>query len=243
MSLRINLVAPDFTAETTHGTINFYDWIGDGWALLFSQPKDFTPVCETELGAVAGLQSDFAQRNTKVIGISVDGMDDHEGWSKDIESATGNAVGYPLIGDPKLEIVNLYDMLPDDAGDTSEGRTASDNATDPSAFTIGPDKTIKATLTYPMTTGWNFAEILRLLDSMQLTASQAVATPVNWVQAITSLSCRRYLTSGLPRSTPTDSKLGCPISASSNSLPRLPVSDSAAQCSAQPYVSFRLPIG
>ena len=182
MSLRINSVAPDFTAETTQGTLSFHDWIGDGWALLFSHPKDFTPVCTTELGAVAGLQSEFAARNCKIIGISVDGVDDHEGWSKDIEAATGNAVGYPLIGDPNLDIVKLYDMLPDDAGDSSQGRTAGDNATARSVFIIGPDKTIKATLTYPMTTGRNFAEILRLLDSMQLTASDAVATPANWVQ-------------------------------------------------------------
>ncbi len=180
MSLRINSVAPDFTADTTEGTINFHEWIGDGWALLFSHPKDFTPVCTTELGAVAGLKDEFAARNCKIIGISVDGVRDHEAWSKDIESSQGRAVNYPLIGDPSLEIVKLYDMLPDDAGDTSEGRTAADNATARSVFIIGPDKRIKATLTYPMTTGRNFAEILRLLDSVQLTAAEQVATPANW---------------------------------------------------------------
>lgn len=180
MSLRINDVAPDFTAETTDGTINFHEWLGDGWALLFSHPKDFTPVCTTELGAVAGLQPDFAERNCKIIGISVDGVSDHDAWSKDIESSQGHAVNYPLIGDPSLEVVKLYDMLPADAGDTSEGRTAGDNATARSVFIIGPDKKIKATLTYPMTTGRNFAEILRLLDSCQLTAQEQVATPANW---------------------------------------------------------------
>ncbi len=182
MSLRINDTAPDFTADTTEGTINFHDWIGDGWALLFSHPKDFTPVCTTELGAVAGLKPDFAARNCKIIGISVDGVSDHRGWSADIESATGNAVNYPLIGDPELNVVKLYDMLPADSGDTSEGRTAADNATARSVFIIGPDKKIKATLTYPMTTGRNFAEILRLLDSCQLTAGEQVATPANWQQ-------------------------------------------------------------
>ena len=180
MSLRINEVSPDFTADTTQGTINFHDWIGDGWALLFSHPKDFTPVCTTELGAVAGLQGDFAERNCKIIGISVDGVSDHERWSVDIESATGNAVGYPLIGDPTLAIVKKYDMLPASDGDNSEGRTAADNATARTVFLIGPDKRIKAQLTYPMTTGRNFHEILRVLDSMQLTATQQVATPANW---------------------------------------------------------------
>ncbi|MCQ3806619.1 MAG: peroxiredoxin [Acidimicrobiaceae bacterium] len=182
MSLRINDEAPDFTADTTEGTISFHDWIGDGWALLFSHPKDFTPVCTTELGAVAALKDDFAARNCKIIGISVDGVTDHEAWSADIESATGNAVNYPLIGDPELAIVKLYDMLPGDAGDTSQGRTAADNATARSVFIIGPDKKIKVTLTYPMTTGRNFAEILRILDSCQLTANEAVATPANWQQ-------------------------------------------------------------
>jgi alkyl hydroperoxide reductase subunit AhpC len=182
MALRINDVAPDFTAETTEGTINFHDWIGDGWALMFSHPKDFTPVCTTELGAVAGLKPEFERRGCKIIGISVDGVADHEGWSADIQSATGNALNYPLIGDPNLDVVKLYDMLPADAGDSSEGRTAGDNATARSVFIIGPDKRIKATLTYPMTTGRNFAEILRLLDSIQLTATEQVATPANWEQ-------------------------------------------------------------
>ena len=182
MGLRINDTAPDFTADTTEGEINFHEWLGDDWALLFSHPKDFTPVCTTELGAVAGLKSDFAARNCKIIGISVDGVSDHQGWSADIEKATGNAVNYPLIGDPGLNVVKLYDMLPADAGDTSKGRTAADNATARSVFIIGPDKKIKATLTYPMTTGRNFAEILRLLDSAQLTATEQVATPANWQQ-------------------------------------------------------------
>ena len=182
MGLRINDTAPDFTADTTEGEISFHEWIGDGWALLFSHPKDFTPVCTTELGAVAGLRSDFAARNCKIIGISVDGVSDHHGWSADIEKATGNAVNYPLIGDPGLNVVKLYDMLPADTGDTSEGRTAADNATARSVFIIGPDTKIKATLTYPMTTGRNFAEILRLLDSCQLTAQEQVATPANWQQ-------------------------------------------------------------
>ncbi len=182
MGLRINDTAPDFTADTTEGAIDFHEWIGDGWALLFSHPKDFTPVCTTELGAVAGLKPEFAARNCKIIGISVDGVSDHVGWSADIEKATGNTVNYPLIGDPGLNVVKLYDMLPADAGDTSEGRTAADNATARSVFIIGPDKKIKATLTYPMTTGRNFAEILRLLDSVQLTAHEQVATPANWNQ-------------------------------------------------------------
>ena len=182
MALRINDTAPDFTADTTEGRISFHEWIGDGWVLFFSHPKDFTPVCTTELGAVAGLKSEFEARNCKIIGISVDGVADHRGWSSDIESATGNALNYPLIGDPGLEVVKLYDMLPADAGDTAQGRTAADNATARSVFVIGPDKKIKATLTYPMTTGRNFAELLRLLDSCQLTAAEQVATPANWRQ-------------------------------------------------------------
>ena len=182
MSLRINDVAPDFTAETTHGTISFHDWIGDGWALLFSHPKDFTPVCTTELGTLAGLQAEFDQRNCKIIGISVDGVSDHDAWTKDIESSQGHAVNYPLIGDPNLEVVKLYDMLPADTGASAAGRTAADNATARSVFIIGPDKAIKATLTYPMSTGRNFVEILRLLDSCQLTAKEKVATPANWNQ-------------------------------------------------------------
>jgi alkyl hydroperoxide reductase subunit AhpC len=182
MTLRINAVAPDFTAETTQGTINFHEWIGDGWAVLFSHPKDFTPVCTTELGAVAGLIGEFEKRNCKVIGISVDGVRDHERWKQDISSSQGHAVTYPLIGDPKLEIVKQYDMLPADAGETCEGRTPADNATARTVFVIGPDKRIKATITYPMSTGRNFLEILRLLDSCQLTAKQQVATPANWQQ-------------------------------------------------------------
>jgi thioredoxin-dependent peroxiredoxin len=182
MTLRINDEAPDFVADSTEGTIHFHEWLGDGWGLLFSHPKDFTPVCTTELGAVAALSSDFADRNCKIIGISVDGVSDHEAWSSDITAATGQAVNYPLIGDPELKVVRLYDMLPADAGDQAAGRTAADNATARSVFIIGPDKRIKATLTYPMSTGRNFAEILRLLDSCQLTAAEQVATPANWVQ-------------------------------------------------------------
>ncbi len=182
MGLRINDTAPDFTAETTQGTINFHDWIGDGWALLFSHPKDFTPVCTTELSAAAALKGEFASRDCKIIGISVDGVSDHEAWSKDIESFQGHAVNYPLIGDPTLDVVKAYDMLPADAGDSSDGRTPADNATARSVFVIGPDKKIKATLTYPMSTGRNFAELLRLVDSCQLTAQQQLATPANWQQ-------------------------------------------------------------
>ena len=165
MSLRINDVAPDFTAETTQGTISFHEWIGDGWALMFSHPKDFTPVCTTELGLLAGLKAEFDKRGCQIIGISVDGVSDHEAWSDDIKTSQGHTVTYPLIGDPSLEVVKLYDMLPADAGDTSEGRTPADNATARSVFIIGPDKRIKASLTYPMSTGRNFTEILRLLDS------------------------------------------------------------------------------
>jgi len=180
MVLRINDIAPDFTAETTEGPIHFHDWIGDGWALLFSHPKDFTPVCTTELGAVAALQDEFAARDCKIIGISVDGVEDHLAWKSDIEASQGHAVRYPLIGDPNLEVVKAYDMLPAEAGDTCAGRTPADNATARTVFVIGPDKKIKATLTYPMSTGRNFAEILRLLDSLQLTATRQLATPANW---------------------------------------------------------------
>ena len=180
MSLRINSEAPDFTAETTEGTINFHEWIGDGWAVLFSHPKDFTPVCTTELGYLAGLQSEFEKRNCKIIGLSVDSVEDHRLWLKDIEETQGNAVNYPLIGDTDLAVAKLYDMLPEDAGDAAEGRTAVDNATVRSVFLIGPDKKIKAMLIYPMSSGRNFDEILRLLDSNQLTALHQVATPVNW---------------------------------------------------------------
>ena len=180
MSLRINDVAPDFTVETTEGAIRFHEWIGEGWAILFSHPKDFTPVCTTELGYMAGLMPEFAKRNAQVIGLSVDPVSDHNEWVKDIEETQGHAVTYPLIGDSTLEIAKLYDMLPAAAGDTSEGRTAVDNLTVRSVFVIGPDKRIKAMLTYPMSTGRNFDEVLRLLDSCQLTASHQVATPVNW---------------------------------------------------------------
>ncbi len=180
MALRINSVAPDFVAQTTQGEISFHDWIGDGWAILFSHPKDFTPVCTTELGYMAGLEPEFNARNCKVIGLSVDPVDNHAEWAKDIEETQGHAVNYPLIGDPGLSVAKLYDMLPEDAGDTSEGRTPVDNATVRSVFVIGPDKTIKAMLTYPMSTGRNFDEVLRLLDSCQLTAKHQVATPVNW---------------------------------------------------------------
>jgi alkyl hydroperoxide reductase subunit AhpC len=182
MSLRINDIAPDFTAETTHGTIQFHEWIGDGWAVLFSHPKDFTPVCTTELGAVAGLESQFAQRGAKVIGLSVDPVGSHEKWAADIEEVTGHAVKYPMIGDPELKVAKLYDMLPADAGDSCEGRTPANNATVRVVYVIGPDKRIKLTLAYPMTTGRNFDEIIRVLDSIQLTAKHRVATPANWTQ-------------------------------------------------------------
>ncbi|HLH35802.1 MAG TPA: peroxiredoxin [Alloacidobacterium sp.] len=180
MSLRLNDVAPDFTAETTQGTIHFHEWIGDNWAVLFSHPKDFTPVCTTELGAVAGLEKQFAERGAKVIGLSVDKVGDHTRWLTDIQDVTGNKVNYPIIGDPELKIAKLYDMLPGDAGDSCEGRTPANNATARSVFIIGPDKRIKLTLTYPMSTGRNFAEILRVLDSIQLTAKHKVSTPADW---------------------------------------------------------------
>ena len=180
MSLRINDTAPDFTAETTCGTINFHEWIGDGWAILFSHPKDFTPVCTTELGYMAGLTLEFQKRNCKVIGLSVDPVGNHAKWAADIEETQGHAVTYPMIGDTDLKVAKLYDMLPADAGDTSEGRTAANNATVRTVFVIGPDKKIKLMLMYPMSTGRNFNEVLRVLDSIQLTASHKVATPVNW---------------------------------------------------------------
>ncbi|MEO1199100.1 MAG: peroxiredoxin [Pseudomonadota bacterium] len=180
MALRINDTAPDFTAETTAGTVSFHDWIGNGWAILFSHPKDFTPVCTTELGYMAGLAQEFAKRNTKIIGISVDPIDSHVKWKQDIADVTGHQVEYPLIGDPDLKVAKLYDMLPAEAGDSSEGRTPADNATVRSVFVIGPDKKIKLSLTYPMTTGRNFDEILRVIDSMQLTAAHKVATPAQW---------------------------------------------------------------
>jgi len=180
MSLRINDIAPDFTAETTQGAIHFHDWIGDGYAVLFSHPKDFTPVCTTELGYMAGLQQEFVKRNTKVIGLSVDPVSSHSKWAADIQETQGHAVNYPMIGDPELKVAKLYDMLPADSGETSEGRTAANNATVRTVFVIGPDKRIKLTLSYPMSTGRNFDEVLRVLDSIQLTARHKVATPVNW---------------------------------------------------------------
>jgi alkyl hydroperoxide reductase subunit AhpC len=180
MTLRINSVAPDFKADTTQGPIDFHKWIGDGWAILFSHPKDFTPVCTTELGYMAGLKPEFDKRNTKILGLSVDPVANHEKWAKDIEETQGHKVTYPMIGDPELKVAKAYDMLPEDAGTTSEGRTAANNATVRSVFVIGPDKQIKAMLTYPMNTGRNFDEVLRILDSVQLTANHMVATPVNW---------------------------------------------------------------
>ena len=182
MSLRINDIAPDFTADTTEGPISFHDWIGDGWAILFSHPKNFTPVCTTELGYMAGMAPEFAKRNAKILGISVDPVENHHKWKADIAQATGHTVGYPLIGDGTLAVAKLYEMLPADAGDTSVGRTPADNATVRSVFIIGPDKKVKLSLTYPMTTGRNFDEILRALDSIQLTAKYQVATPANWKQ-------------------------------------------------------------
>ena len=180
--LRINDVAPNFEAETTHGTISFHEWLGDSWAVLFSHPKDFTPVCTTELGCVAGLKSEFEKRNCKIIGLSVDPVTDHEKWKADIEKSQGHKVDYPMIGDFDLKVAKLYGMLPAEAGDTCAGRTAANNATVRTIFMIGPDKKIKLMLVYPMTTGRNFDEVLRVLDSMQLTAKHQVATPVNWKQ-------------------------------------------------------------
>jgi thioredoxin-dependent peroxiredoxin len=180
MSLRINDTAPDFTAETTHGPIHFHEWIGDGWAILFSHPKDFTPVCTTELGSVAALEGEFKKRNTKVIGLSVDPVSNHSKWAIDIEEVGGHKVNYPMIGDTELKVAKLYDMLPADAGDTSEGRTAATNATVRTVFIIGPDKKIKMHLSYPMTTGRNFPELLRVIDSLQLTVGHKVATPADW---------------------------------------------------------------
>ncbi len=182
MSLRINDTAPDFTAETTQGTLSFHDWIGDGWAVLFSHPKNFTPVCTTELGAMAGLDGEFRQRGVKVIGISVDPVESHVKWKNDIKVATGFDVEYPLIGDRDLQVAKLYDMLPADSGSSSEGRTPADNATVRSVYVIGPDKKIKLILTYPMSTGRNFQEILRAIDSIQLTAKHSVSTPADWKQ-------------------------------------------------------------
>lgn len=182
MSLRINDTAPDFTAETTDGTIHFHEWIGDGWAVLFSHPKDFTPVCTTELGSLAGLQDEFTKRNTKIVGLSVDPVSNHSKWAIDIEEVGGYKVNYPMIGDTELKVAKLYEMLPGDAGNTSEGRTAATNATVRTVFVIGPDKKIKLHLAYPMSTGRNFAELLRVIDSLQLTANHKVATPADWKQ-------------------------------------------------------------
>ena len=180
MSLRINDEAPDFSAETTQGLIKFHEWIGDGWAILFSHPKDFTPVCTTELGYMAGLSPEFAKRKCKIIGLSVDPVSSHGKWAADIEETQGHGVNYPMIGDPELKIAKLYDMLPAEAGDTCEGRTPANNATVRTVFVIGPDKKIKLMLSYPMSTGRNFDEVLRVLDSIQLTTAHKVSTPVNW---------------------------------------------------------------
>ena len=180
MNLRINSVAPDFKAITTDGPISFHEWIGDSWAILFSHPKNFTPVCTTELGYMAGLKGEFDKRNTKIIGLSIDTVTDHERWAKDIEETQGHAVTFPIIADSDLNVAKLFDMLPEDSGSSSQGRTAADNATVRSVFVIGPDKKIKAMLIYPMSTGRNFDEVLRLLDSCQLTSQFKVATPVNW---------------------------------------------------------------
>ena len=180
MTLQIGSTAPDFEAETTEGPIKFHDWLGDSWCLFFSHPKDFTPVCTTELGCMAGMKSEFDKRSCKIIGLSVDPVEDHKAWSKDVEEATGNAINYPMIGDPELKVAKLFGMLPADAGDSSEGRTPVDNQTVRNVYIIGPDKAIKAMITYPMSTGRNFDEVLRLIDSCQLTVNHQVATPVNW---------------------------------------------------------------
>jgi len=182
MSLRINDTAPNFTAKTTQGTLDFHQWIGDSWAVLFSHPKDFTPVCTTELGYMAKIEPEFRKRNVKIMGLSVDPVDNHDRWAKDIEETQGYAPNYPMIGDTDLAVSKLYNMLPAEEAGTSEGRTAATNSTVRSVFVVGPDKKIKLMLTYPMTTGRNFDEILRVIDSMQLTAQHKVATPVNWKQ-------------------------------------------------------------
>ncbi len=180
MPLRIGDEAPDFTAETTQGTIRFHEWIGDGWAILFSHPKDFTPVCTTELGYMAGLKPEFDKRHCKILGLSIDSVGDHAKWAKDIQETQGHAPTYPIIGDSDLKVAKLYDMIHPNASGAASTRTAMDNATIRSVFMIGPDKKIKLMLTYPMSTGRNFDEVLRVLDSMQLTAKHKVATPVNW---------------------------------------------------------------
>ncbi|MGA7159011.1 MAG: peroxiredoxin [Acidobacteriaceae bacterium] len=182
MSLRINDIAPDFTSDTTQGTIHFHEWAGDNWTILFSHPKDFTPVCTTELGAVAALEQQFAQRGAKVIGLSVDPVESHGKWEKDIEDVSGHKVNYPIIGDPELKVAKLYDMLAAEDGDSCDGRTPANNAPVRTVFVIGPDKRIKLQIAYPMTTGRNFDEIIRVLDSLQLTAKHKVATPANWKQ-------------------------------------------------------------
>ena len=182
MALQLGQIAPDFEADTTQGPIRFHEWLGDSWAVLFSHPKNFTPVCTTELGAMAGLKTEFDRRNVKILGLSVDPVADHNRWADDIRDVTGYAPNYPLIGDSELKIAKLYEMLPAGAGETSQGRTPADNATVRNVFVIAPDKTIKLILTYPMTTGRNFDEILRVIDSLQLTAKHKVATPANWKQ-------------------------------------------------------------
>ena len=182
MSLRIGDLAPDFEAETTEGRIRFHEWIGTGWAVIFSHPKDFTPVCTTELGYMAGLKPEFDKRNTKVIGLSVDPVESHGRWANDIKETQGHAVNYPMIGDTTLAVSKLYEMLPAESGTTSDGRTAMDNMTVRTVYIVGPDKKIKLMISYPMTTGRNFDEVLRVLDSLQLTAKHRVATPVNWKQ-------------------------------------------------------------
>jgi alkyl hydroperoxide reductase subunit AhpC len=180
MALQLGDIAPDFTAETTEGRINFHEWIGDGWCVFFSHPKDFTPVCTTELGYMAGLMPEFAKRNCKIIGLSVDSVEDHKRWKKDIEETQGHAVNYPMIGDSDLKVAKLYGMIHPNATGAAKGRTAADNATVRNVYVIGPDKKIKLMITYPMSTGRNFDEILRVIDSLQLTAKHQVATPVNW---------------------------------------------------------------
>ncbi len=182
MTLLIGETAPDFTADTTEGRISFYDWLGDSWCVLFSHPKDFTPVCTTELGTMAGIKPEFDKRNCKIIGLSIDPVEDHVRWSQDIKETMGTAPNYPMIGDHDLQVAKLYRMLPADAGDSSKGRTAADNATVRNVYVIGPDKKVKLALSYPMSTGRNFAEILRAIDSLQLTAKHQVATPANWQQ-------------------------------------------------------------
>ncbi|HRY26271.1 MAG: peroxiredoxin [Geminicoccaceae bacterium] len=182
MTLAIGATAPDFTAETTEGRINFHEWAGDSWVVLFSHPKDFTPVCTTELGTMARIKPEFDKRGVKIIGLSVDPVDDHVRWSKDIEETMGAAPNYPMIGDQDLAVAKLYGMLPEGAGDTAKGRTAADNATVRNVYVVGPDKKVKLVLSYPMSTGRNFDEILRIVDSLQLTARHQVATPANWNQ-------------------------------------------------------------